>query len=135
MKKMSMSDASEIIIDVKDVRPAQRHSNCCIYKVPNKLREVKEEAYTPKLISSEEPTLFLIKIFCYYFLIYYGCANKFLQTTFFMISFFFLIKKELKFYYPSTFQPGNQTSWVKIKIFSITHFLITHSLISDQMHP
>ncbi|XP_050282430.1 UPF0481 protein At3g47200-like isoform X1 [Quercus robur] len=51
MKKMSTSDASEIIIDVKDVRPAQRHSKCCIYKVPNKLREVKEEAYTPKLIS------------------------------------------------------------------------------------
>ena len=56
MKKMSPSDASEIIIDVKDVRPAQRHSKCCIYKVPNKLREVKEEAYTPKLISSEAPT-------------------------------------------------------------------------------
>ncbi|XP_023887842.1 UPF0481 protein At3g47200 [Quercus suber] len=51
MKKMSMSDASEFIIDVKDVRPAKRHLKCCIYKVPNKLREVREEAYTPKLIS------------------------------------------------------------------------------------
>ncbi|XP_050282431.1 UPF0481 protein At3g47200-like isoform X2 [Quercus robur] len=48
MKKMFSSD---IIIDVKDVTPAQRHPMCCIYKVPNKLREVKEEAYTPKLIS------------------------------------------------------------------------------------
>ena len=42
---------SEITIDVKDVKPAQRHPKCCIYKVPTKLREVKEEAYTPKLIS------------------------------------------------------------------------------------
>ncbi|XP_075644145.1 UPF0481 protein At3g47200-like [Castanea sativa] len=60
MKKMPTSDAdcsygkgqcSELIIAVKDVRHAQRHSKCCIYNVPNKLREVKEEAYTPKLIS------------------------------------------------------------------------------------
>nr|XP_023927764.1 UPF0481 protein At3g47200-like [Quercus suber] len=51
MKKMSTSYASEVIIDVKDVRPAKRHPKCCIYKVPNKLREVREEAYTPKLIS------------------------------------------------------------------------------------
>ncbi|XP_075646618.1 UPF0481 protein At3g47200-like [Castanea sativa] len=58
---MSTSDADcsngkefqslEIIIDGEDVKPAQRHPKCCIYKVPNKLREVKEEAYTPKLIS------------------------------------------------------------------------------------
>ena len=51
MKKMSTSNASEVIIDVEDVRPAKRHPKCCIYKVPNKLREVREEAYTPKLIS------------------------------------------------------------------------------------
>ena len=58
---MSTSDAdcsngkevqcSDIIIDVEDVTPARRHPMCCIYKVANKLREVKEEAYTPKLIS------------------------------------------------------------------------------------
>jgi hypothetical protein len=26
-------------------------SECCIYKVPDKLRKVNEEAYTPKLVS------------------------------------------------------------------------------------
>ena len=61
MKKMSTFDSdcsygkevecSEIIIDVQDVRPARGHPRCSISKVPNKLREVKEEAYTPKLIS------------------------------------------------------------------------------------
>ena len=61
MKKMSTSDAdcsygkevdySEIVIDVKNVGHAWRNSRCCIYKAPYKLREVKEEAYTPKLIS------------------------------------------------------------------------------------
>nr|XP_023915583.1 UPF0481 protein At3g47200-like [Quercus suber] len=29
----------------------QWHHDCCIYKVPKRLRKVKEEAYTPKLIS------------------------------------------------------------------------------------
>ena len=28
-----------------------KNNQCCIYMVPKKLRKVKEEAYTPKLIS------------------------------------------------------------------------------------
>ncbi|XP_050282420.1 UPF0481 protein At3g47200-like [Quercus robur] len=44
-------ECPEIIIDVENAKPAQRCSECCIYMVPKKLREVKKEAYTPKLIS------------------------------------------------------------------------------------
>ena len=44
-------ECPEIIINVENAKPAQRCSECCIYMVPKKLREVKKEAYTPKLIS------------------------------------------------------------------------------------
>ena len=41
----------ELIIDVPlDMEPVQWRE-CCIYKVPKKLRQVNKEAYTPKLIS------------------------------------------------------------------------------------
>ena len=62
MKKMGTQSAtnsdgkelecSNIIIDITKVKePAQWHPKCCIYRVPKKLRKVKEEAYTPKLTS------------------------------------------------------------------------------------
>jgi hypothetical protein len=42
----------EFIIDITNVKePTQWHLECCIYKVPKRLRAVKEKAYTPKLIS------------------------------------------------------------------------------------
>ena len=40
----------EIIIDIT-VQEPKWGSECCIYKVPKRLRKVKEEAYTPKLVS------------------------------------------------------------------------------------
>ncbi|XP_030967526.1 UPF0481 protein At3g47200-like [Quercus lobata] len=46
-------ESKEISIDMpQDKEPAiQWHSECCIYKVPKRLREVNDKAYTPKLIS------------------------------------------------------------------------------------
>ncbi|KAF3950231.1 hypothetical protein CMV_023981 [Castanea mollissima] len=40
----------EIIIDITVKKP-KWGSECCIYKVPKRLRKVKEQAYTPKLVS------------------------------------------------------------------------------------
>jgi predicted nucleic acid-binding protein len=41
----------ELIIDVpQDMEPAQ-WPECCIYRVPKRLRQINNEAYTPKLIS------------------------------------------------------------------------------------
>ncbi|XP_030961700.1 UPF0481 protein At3g47200-like [Quercus lobata] len=40
----------EIIIDIT-VKEPKWGSECCIYKVPKRLRKVKEQAYTPKLVS------------------------------------------------------------------------------------
>ena len=47
------TERKESNIDMpQDKEPAiQWPSECCIYKVPKRLRKVKEEAYTPKLIS------------------------------------------------------------------------------------
>uniref|UniRef100_A0A2N9H9K3 Uncharacterized protein n=1 Tax=Fagus sylvatica TaxID=28930 RepID=A0A2N9H9K3_FAGSY len=46
------NECNEIIIDITNVKePAQWRPECCIYKVPKRLREVKKEAYAPKLIS------------------------------------------------------------------------------------
>nr|POE93928.1 hypothetical protein CFP56_51247 [Quercus suber] len=69
MKKMSTSDAdssngkevqcSEFIIDVKDVEPAQRHPKCCIYKVPNKLRERVEAFSFKDSYIGGEPALYV----------------------------------------------------------------------------
>ena len=45
-------ECDDIIIDITEVREhAQWRPECCIYKVPKKLRNVKNKAYTPKLIS------------------------------------------------------------------------------------
>ena len=45
-------EREEIFIDIpEDMEHVEWHNKCCIYKVPNRLRMVKEEAYTPKLIS------------------------------------------------------------------------------------
>nr|POF05787.1 upf0481 protein [Quercus suber] len=41
----------ELIIDVPLVMEPVQWRECCIYKVPKKLRQVNKEAYTPKLIS------------------------------------------------------------------------------------
>ena len=40
----------EIIIDITVKKP-KWGSECCIYRVPKRLRKVKEQAYTPKLVS------------------------------------------------------------------------------------
>ncbi|KAM3733263.1 hypothetical protein ACB098_11G122100 [Castanea mollissima] len=40
-----------IDIPVQDKVPVYWHPDCCIYKVPTKLRKVNDNAYTPKLIS------------------------------------------------------------------------------------
>ena len=43
----------EIIVDIKsalDLEPDKR-PECCIYRVPQKLRKVNEDAYAPMLIS------------------------------------------------------------------------------------
>jgi hypothetical protein len=40
----------EAIVDIEP-RPAKWCPECCIYKVPKRLRNVRKEAYTPKLIS------------------------------------------------------------------------------------
>ncbi|XP_023904595.2 putative UPF0481 protein At3g02645 isoform X1 [Quercus suber] len=47
------NEVEEIIIDVTQIikESAQWHPECCIYKVPKRLRKVMEQAYTPKLIS------------------------------------------------------------------------------------
>ncbi|KAB1225068.1 hypothetical protein CJ030_MR1G005403 [Morella rubra] len=39
------------IIDVSQVREPAQRPECCIYRVPKKLRKVNKDAYTPKLIS------------------------------------------------------------------------------------
>ncbi|XP_059433798.1 UPF0481 protein At3g47200-like [Corylus avellana] len=41
----------ESIIDISLLEESELWSECCIYRVPKKLREVKEDAYTPKLVS------------------------------------------------------------------------------------
>ena len=41
----------ELIIDIPQVMEPVQWRECCIYKVPKTLRQVKKEAYTPKLIS------------------------------------------------------------------------------------
>ena len=41
----------EMITDITRVGDPKRAPECCIYKVPKRVRKVKEEAYTPKLIS------------------------------------------------------------------------------------
>ena len=41
----------ELIIDIPSDMEAIQWRECCIYKVPRKLRQVNKEAYTPKLIS------------------------------------------------------------------------------------
>ncbi|KAK4592760.1 hypothetical protein RGQ29_017061 [Quercus rubra] len=46
------NEVEEIIIDITQIEEsAQWHPECCIYKVPKRLRDVMEQAYTPKLIS------------------------------------------------------------------------------------
>ena len=50
-----MSEDQELILSIpvlalEEMEP-KKPPECCIYKVPQKLRKVKEEAYTPKLIS------------------------------------------------------------------------------------
>ncbi|XP_062173379.1 UPF0481 protein At3g47200-like [Alnus glutinosa] len=40
----------ELVIDIEDLEPAE-WDECCIYRIPKKLRNVNKEAYTPKLIS------------------------------------------------------------------------------------
>ncbi|XP_050282426.1 putative UPF0481 protein At3g02645 isoform X2 [Quercus robur] len=42
---------AEFIIDIEHVGDPNWGPDCCIYKVPKRLSKVKEEAYTPKLIS------------------------------------------------------------------------------------
>ena len=47
-----MLKPEELIIDITQIKEsAEWHPKCCIYKVPKRLRDVKKEAYTPKLIS------------------------------------------------------------------------------------
>ena len=47
-----MLKPEELIIDITQIKEsAEWHPECCIYKVPKRLRDVKKEAYTPKLIS------------------------------------------------------------------------------------
>ena len=41
----------EFIIDIEHVGDPNWGPECCIYKVPKRLHDVKKEAYTPKLIS------------------------------------------------------------------------------------
>jgi hypothetical protein len=43
------TDHEESAIDIPD--ELARRRVCCIYRVPNKLRQVNKEAYTPKLVS------------------------------------------------------------------------------------
>jgi hypothetical protein len=46
------SSHGETIVDIEPrPRPAKWRPECCIYKVPKRLRNVRKEAYTPKLIS------------------------------------------------------------------------------------
>ncbi|KAL4599815.1 hypothetical protein ACB092_11G154200 [Castanea dentata] len=47
---MPASYAEETIIDISPVREPNWDPDCCIYKVPKRLRNVKNAAYTPKLI-------------------------------------------------------------------------------------
>jgi hypothetical protein len=59
MENMACSEASdssgkepkceELVIDIPPI--LEEWSVCCIYRVPKKLRQVNEEAYTPKLVS------------------------------------------------------------------------------------
>jgi hypothetical protein len=41
----------ESIIDISLLEESELWSECCIYRVPKKLRDIKEDAYTPKLVS------------------------------------------------------------------------------------
>jgi hypothetical protein len=41
----------ESIIDIPLIEEPARWPECCIYRVPNKIRKVNEEAYAPKLVS------------------------------------------------------------------------------------
>ena len=46
------NEVEEMIIDITQIEEsAQWHPDCCIYKVPKRLRKVMEQAYTPKEIS------------------------------------------------------------------------------------
>ena len=46
------NEVEEMIIDITQIKEsAQWHPDCCIYKVPKRLRKVMEQAYTPKEIS------------------------------------------------------------------------------------
>ena len=48
----SNSSHGETIVDIEPgPRPAKWRPECCIYKVPKRLRNAKNEAYAPKLIS------------------------------------------------------------------------------------
>ncbi|KAB1199205.1 hypothetical protein CJ030_MR0G026997 [Morella rubra] len=45
-------ECEQLVIDIhKQSLNPPRWPECCIYRVPNKLRKVKEEAYTPRLVS------------------------------------------------------------------------------------
>ncbi|GLT52996.1 hypothetical protein SLA2020_262960 [Shorea laevis] len=41
----------ELVINIPLIYEPARRPECCIYRVPNKLRDVNKEAYTPKLVS------------------------------------------------------------------------------------
>ncbi|XP_044481517.1 UPF0481 protein At3g47200-like [Mangifera indica] len=41
----------ELLIDIKDLKPESNPDRRCIFRVPKKIRSVKEELYTPELIS------------------------------------------------------------------------------------
>ncbi|GMY39304.1 upf0481 protein, partial [Fagus crenata] len=43
--------SEELIIDVPQVMEPAQWPECCIYRVPKRLRQINNEAYTPKLIS------------------------------------------------------------------------------------
>ncbi|XP_031271961.1 UPF0481 protein At3g47200-like [Pistacia vera] len=41
----------ELLIDIKDLEPEPAFVQCCIYRVPKKIRSTNEKFYTPQLIS------------------------------------------------------------------------------------
>jgi hypothetical protein len=112
----------ELVIDIPQINEPARWPECCIYRVPNKLRQVNKEAYTPKLVSigpfhhdleelkgMEKQKLIYFQDFC----LQTGKNQKDLASI--------IEKKEekIRHYYSETFDQLNRKKFVEIILLDV----------------
>ncbi|XP_062173687.1 UPF0481 protein At3g47200-like [Alnus glutinosa] len=128
--KKKRLECEELVIDMTQIHEPAMRPECCIYRVPNKLRQVNKEAYTPKLVSigpfhhDLEELKGMEKQKLKYFKAFYKRTGKNQKDLASIIE-----KKEekIRHYYSETFEQLNRKKFVEIilldAIFIIELFL------------